>query len=277
MKSILKFLLSLLIIFYILSCKTNNIEPEIIEVVSSPPDCLLKSFSTSYKEQPLRKTGIGGANYTYDKSGKVVENTYTKYKEMVDNLGSNEKPYMTGYNGYFNFIVNYYCDKDKRVVREEFFGSVTNKYPSSQTYQEYDNKNYHIKSTYKKVNEQTGDFFDEYIITEAEYFEGNCTKIYKTERTNSSQSKRFLYTDYQFGKISVKTKVIYPFNYGINSFGNNNKLYPDKITYYRLDGTIEKEGSYIYEFDNRGYFLSSWIKYSDGSEQSRYNYIYECK
>jgi hypothetical protein len=277
MKSILNYPLSLLLIFCIFSCKTTNVEPETIEGVSSPPDCLLKSFSTSYKAQALGKTGNGGANYIYNKSGKVIENTYTKYQENIDNLGSNEKPYITGYNSEFNFFVNYYCDKSKRIIREDYYGSITNKYPSSKTYQEYNNKNYHIKSTYKKVNEQTGELTDEYVITEAEYSEGNCTKIYKTEKTNISQTKRFLYTDYQAGKVSVKTKVIYLFNYGINSFGNNNKLYPDKITYYRSDGTIEKDGIYVYEFDNKGYFLSSWIKYSDGSEQRKYDYIYDCK
>ncbi len=78
-------------------------------------------------------------------------------------------------------------------------------------------------------------------------------------------------------KLLVKTKINYLYNFGINSFGNNNKFYPQKETCYNSDGTIKTVGSYIREFDNDGYLLSSMTKYSDGTYDRYYDYKYQCK
>jgi hypothetical protein len=278
MKPIINYFLSLLFIFYIFSCKTTNIEPVIIENPPSSPDCLVKSYSIYIVGRGKAASGKG--TFLYNNEGKVVQEGRYSYKEDKSNLGSDINPYVTEYSKDTSLAVSctkYYCDINARVKRSEYFLSFQNKYPYTITYEEYNNMGYNIKTTYKNVDEITGKFTGDYEIIEAEYIDGNFSKMYKTYQKNNTFYKRSLVSEYLYGTVAVKTKIIYLFNYGVKSFSSNNKYYPTVRTNYKIDGSIEKQGEYVYEFDNKGYLLSSKIKYSDKTEDNYYDYTYQCK
>jgi hypothetical protein len=279
MKSILNYLLLLLLIFYIFSCKTNSIEPDISEELPSPPECLVKSYNFY-----LRGDGIafgGEETLSYNADGKVIlKNGNYSHKEDKSNLGSDINPYVTEYSidtSWSLSCTKYYCDINGKVKREEYFSSSKNKYPYSIGYEEYNDKGYNIKTTSKYVNDSTGKFTGDYNIIEAEYIDGNFSKMYRSYKKNNIFYTRSLIREYIYSTVPVKTKILYLFNYGIKSFSANNKFYPSRKINYKLDGSIEKQGEYVYEFDNKGYLLSSKIKYSDKTEDYYYDYVYQCK
>ena len=251
-----------------------------IDNAPKPLICLVKSYSSINRQNSLSAAG-GISNLIYNDEGKVIEAGYdgsrkSIYVEDKLNFGSDSKPYVTQFDDN-ELSKKVYCDKNGRVNREEYFLSSKEKYPSFIKYFEYDNNGYHRKTTSKSVNILNGEFTGNYSIGEYEYVGDNIIKYYSTFKTDTEYIERFLRFSYLIGSTPIKTKIEYLYNYGINGFGKNDKFYPSFKIYYNSDGSKNRDGSYVYEFDSNGYLLSSIVRFNSNSYEREYDYTYECK
>ena len=253
----------------IISCDKN---------ITPAPNCLVKTYSSS--------SGKGGkgavATYSliYNSEGKVISNGYggsrkSDYIEDKLNLGSDSKPHVTQFDDN-ELSKKVYCSKNGKVNREEYFSSSKDKYPYSIGYFEYDNKDYHIRTTSKSVNISNGEFTGNDNILEYEYFGDTTVQHYFTRKSDTQYIEKFLQYTYTIRNVPIKTKIEYLYNYGVNGFGVYDNFYPAFKRYYNFNGSSIK-GSYVYEFDTNGYLLSSIITYNDNSYEREYDYTYQCK
>ena len=270
MKLIFKHFFLIIAFIGVVSCGKDTA----IDNTPKPPICLVQTYSSSSGKGG--KGATGSYTFVYDDKDKIIQNsTSTIYVEERANLGSDTKPYVIEY--YHNELsAKYYCDKNSRLNKKESFISSTDKFPSSISNFEYDNKGYHTKITLKFVNNLSGVFTGNYRISEYEYVGDNIVKYYSTYQSDTEYRGKYLSFSYLIGNIPIKTKIEYLYNYGINGLGENDKFYPSFKIYYNSDGSKSKDGSYVYEFDNNGYIISGTIKYSDGSFE-REDYTYQCK
>lgn len=246
--------------------------------ITPAPNCLVKTYSSSSGKGG--KGAVATYNLTYNNEGKVIANGYggsrkSDYIEDKLDLGSDSKPYVTQFDDN-ELSKKVYCDKNGRVNREEYFISSKEKYPSSISYFEYGNNGYHRKTTSKSVNNLNGEFTGNYNIVQYQYLGDTIVEHYHTRKTDTQYLERFLQDTYIIRSIPVKTKIEYLYNYGINGFGINDKFYAAFKRYSNSNGS-DIQGYYVYEFDSKGYLLSSIIRYNDNSYEREYDYTYECK
>ena len=114
-------------------------------------------------------------------------------------------------------------------------------------------------------------------MIEGVYEGGNITKFYYSDTFGKTVTKRYLYLEYKPSSIQNKNTILYLYNYGINDFGEGNKSLPDKRIRYNEDGSISRQGTYIYKFDSKGFLISSDISYTDGTSVGLSGYTYQCK
>lgn len=278
-----RILLSVLLIS-ITSCNEKKEVTPIVVSTNTNISCLVKSYS--YYEN-AGKTGAEGKYFLgYNNDGKVIsisipssvskDTTKYTYQESKANLGSDSKPYIIEFtDGALSS--KYFCDNNGRVNKVDYYDSSNDKYPSSIDFPEYDSNGNNIKTTSKYYNKITGDLSKDYQIYEAEYLDGNLRREYETYQFSNIQVKRHLSVEYTASLKPNKSKIMYLYNYGNNSFGNGDKYYPDKKLKYDNNGLLKTQGTFVYKFDNKDYLLSRDIKFPDGTSESYFDYSYQCK
>lgn len=257
-----------------------------ILATNGTPDCVTKGYTISSGDGKI--VDKYSYSYVYNDENKVVEYSYpslinnqtviSKYtfQEYKENLGSADKPYVIEMKD--NALhAKYYCDKNGRVSKKEYFSYGS--FPSSIDYEEYDSNGNHIKSTNKVQNSSVGTLTGEFEVLEGVYENGNLTKFYYSNAYNLGKivTKRYLLTEYKMSSTPNKNIISYLFNYGINDFGEGNKNLIDKRIRYNEDGTILRQGTFVYKLDSKGFLISSDITYSDGSTSGYSGYSYQCK
>lgn len=247
------------------------------------PDCLLKTYTN------INESTVNEYTHTYSDENTLTElNTKTlrlsdstvfnvkfSYQENKANLGSNTKPYVTILRNSQNYS-KVYCDKNGRVNKREYYYSGQDNFPSEVDNETYDTNGNNTKTTTFFYDATNGEKFENrFVIYEAEYLNGNYIKLFYTDEKTS----RYLMNEYTTWTFNgVKTKVVYPFNYGNLSFGANNKNHRTKMIYYNTSGAISYQSSVVYTFDSKGYILSSEETFTGTSVKRRnIDYVYQCK
>ena len=250
------------------------------------PECVTKGYVVSSGNGKVLTKDI--YTFIYNDENKVVEYSYPRlmnnqsviskftFEEYKENLGSDTKPYIVESRDKL-LNAKYYCDKNGRVNRTEYFSSGSNTFPSFTEYEEYDSNGNHIKQTYKEQYTSNGSFTGDFYVIEGVYEGGNITKFYYSDTFGKTVTKRYLYLEYKPSSIQNKNTILYLYNYGINDFGEGNKSLPDKRIRYNEDGSISRQGTYIYKFDSKGFLISSDISYTDGTSVGLSGYTYQCK
>jgi hypothetical protein len=265
--------------FFISCNKSSDVIPD--ETVVLPP-CLNTNFSStnltaktnySFKYNVERKL----VNYTYfdvilstGVSGSILN---IDYQEIKSNLGSDKSPYVIQLLKD-QIDTKYYCDKNSRVNRSEYFFPGKPDYPVSSTFYEYNTEGFLVKSTLKFQNSANGNFVGGIIINEFEYIGGDLIKIYRTDYDgNTITTPRFLSTGYTRTNNILKTKIIYLYNYGVLS-----KNHISKEKSYNTNGTTINTSSYdyTYTFDAQGYILTQNQANLNGRTIKNDGYIYQC-
>ncbi len=247
------------------------------------PECLVLSY-TNINESTKRDY-----KYTYNDENTISEEIINTlrlsdstisevklvYLENRARLGSEDKPFVTilRNNQLFSKV---FCDLNARVTRREYFATGYYTYPAEADFEEYDSNGNNVKTVKKFYDVTNGELLpDRFIIYEAEYADGNYTKLYYTDQSTA----RYLtneFTTWTFN--TVKTKFVYAYNYGNLSFGGNNKNHRSKLVFRDESGNITGQSSMVYTFNGAGYMLSNEETFT-GSNIRRVNsdYVYRCK
>lgn len=278
-------LLLIITIIIINACgKTSDIIPS--QNLFGIQECITKEFLVTDDYGDI--VYFHPYTYVYNDENKVVEYSITEYinyksvpkkitfQEFKESLGSKSKPYIVELKDN-NLNAKYYCDNNGRVSRKENFSSGSILMPISIENEEYDSYGNHIKSTTRQLNIHDGSLTEEFSILEGEYIGGNLSKLYSTYSYSFGIVERHLFREYKSGSIVNKNIISFLFNYGVNDFGEGNKNHPDKRTTYHADGTIYRQGTFSYKFDNKGYLLSSEIINLDATKSTYSGFIYQCK
>ena len=247
------------------------------------PDCLLKTYTNINESTVNEYTHTYSDEHTLAElnvktlrlSDSAVFNVKYTYLENKANLGSDVKPYVTILRNSQNYS-KVYCDKNGRVNKREYYYSGQDNFPSEVDNETYDTNGNNIKTTKFFYDATNGEKFESrFTIYEAEYLNGNYIKLFYTDESTS----RYLINEFTTWTFNaIKTKVVYPFNYGNLSFGANNKNHRTKLIYYDPSGTVSTQSAVVYTFDSKGYILSSEETFTGSSIKRRnIDYVYQCK
>lgn len=247
------------------------------------PDCLLKTYTNINESTVNEYTHTYSDEHTLAElnvktlrlSDSAVFNVKYTYLENKANLGSDIKPYVTILRNSQHYS-KVYCDKNGRVNKREYYYSGQDNFPSEVDNETYDTNGNNIKTTKFFYDATNGEKFESrFTIYEAEYLNGNYIKLFYTDESTS----RYLINEFTTWTFNaIKTKVVYPFNYGNLSFGANNKNHRTKLIYYDPSGTVSTQSSLVYTFDSKGYILSSEETFTGSSIKRRnIDYVYQCK
>ena len=257
-----------------------------ILATNGTPECVTKGYVVSSGNGKVLTKDI--YTFIYNDENKVVEYSYPglinnqsviskfTFEEYKENLGSDTKPYVIEFRDKL-LNAKYYCDKNGRVNRTEYFSSGSNTFPSFTEYEEYDSNGNHIKQTYKEQNTSDGSFTGNSYVVEGVYEGGNILKLYYSDTFGKTVTKRYLFVEYKSTSIQNKNTISYLYNYGTNDFGEGNKNLPDKRVRYNEDGSLSRQGTFVYKLDSKGFLVSSDISYSDGTSVGISGYTYQCK
>jgi hypothetical protein len=257
-----------------------------ILATNGTPECVTKGYTISSGNGKTVTKDV--YTFTYNDENKVIEYSYPRtansqvvtskytFEEYKENLGSDTKPYIVESRDKL-LNAKYYCDKNGRVNRTEYFSSGSNTFPSFTEYEEYDSNGNHIKQTFKGQNTSDGSFTGDFYVVEGVYEGGNILKFYYSDTFGKTVTKRYLYLEYKPSSTQNKNTISYLYNYGTNDFGEGNKNLPDKRIRYNEDGSISRQGTFVYKLDSKGFLTSSDISYSDGTSVGFSGYTYQCK
>ena len=182
------------------------------------PECVTKGYVVSSGNGKVLTKDI--YTFIYNDENKVVEYSYPRlmnnqsviskftFEEYKENLGSDTKPYIVESRDKL-LNAKYYCDKNGRVNRTEYFSSGSNTFPSFTEYEEYDSNGNHIKQTYKEQYTSNGSFTGDFYVIEGVYEGGNITKFYYSDTFGKTVTKRYLYLEYKPSSIQNKNTILY--------------------------------------------------------------------